>query len=89
MVPGGGEIEFVPMPPDDQFPQIFESSCRMPAAKDELATLARYSVNIGLNGPGGSREAALAMMQAGAAIVRAGGAGVFIDNCGLAHGGWA
>jgi hypothetical protein len=27
------------------------------------------------------------MMQAGAAIVRAGGAGVFIDNCGLAHGG--
>jgi hypothetical protein len=27
------------------------------------------------------------MMQAGAAIVRAGGAGVFIDNSGLAHGG--
>ena len=32
-------------------------------------------------------ESAFAMMQAGAAIVRAGGAGVFIDNCGLAHGG--
>jgi hypothetical protein len=27
------------------------------------------------------------MMQAGAAIVRAGGAGVFIDNSALAHGG--
>jgi len=27
------------------------------------------------------------MMRAGAAIVRAGGAGVFIDNSGLAHGG--
>ena len=27
------------------------------------------------------------MMQAGAAVVRAGGAGVFIDNCTLAHGG--
>src|SRR6185436_15421556 len=27
------------------------------------------------------------MMEAGAAIVRAGAAGVFIDNCGLAHGG--
>jgi hypothetical protein len=26
-------------------------------------------------------------MEAGAAIVRAGGAGVFIDNCALAHGG--
>jgi hypothetical protein len=27
------------------------------------------------------------MMQAGAAIVRAGGAGIFIDNSALAHGG--
>jgi hypothetical protein len=27
------------------------------------------------------------MMRAAAAIIRAGGAGVFIDNCGLAHGG--
>jgi hypothetical protein len=32
-------------------------------------------------------EAARTMMQAGAAIVRAGGAGVFIDNSALAHGG--
>jgi hypothetical protein len=27
------------------------------------------------------------MMEAGAAVIRAGGAGVFIDNCALAHGG--
>src|SRR5271170_6048004 len=39
------------------------------------------------SGPGGSMDAARTMMQAGAAMVRAGGAGVFIDNCGLAHGG--
>ena len=32
-------------------------------------------------------ESARTMMRAGAAIVRAGGAGVFIDNCALAHGG--
>ncbi len=88
-LPDGTEIEFVPMPPDDQFPQIFQSSCRMPATQDELERVARYSVNIGLNGPGGSREAALTMMQAGATIVRAGGVGVFIDNCALAHGGGA
>jgi hypothetical protein len=31
--------------------------------------------------------AARAMMRAGAAVVRAGGAGVFIDNSALAHGG--
>jgi NADPH:quinone reductase-like Zn-dependent oxidoreductase len=35
----------------------------------------------------GSLEAARKMMEAGAAIVRAGAAGIFIDNCGLAHGG--
>ena len=75
------------MPPDDQFAHIFESSCRRPASREELATVGRYSVNVGLAGPGGSLDAALRMMQAGAAIVRAGGAGVFIDNCGLAHGG--
>ena len=32
-------------------------------------------------------EAARTMMQAGAALLRAGGAGVFIDNSALAHGG--
>jgi hypothetical protein len=34
-------------------------------------------------------EAARTMMRAGAAVVRAGGAGVFIDNSALAHGGAA
>ena len=45
-----------------------------------------YTVNVGLTGPGGSIQAALTMLQAGAAIAQAGGAGVFIDNSGLAHG---
>ncbi|HUY31157.1 MAG TPA: hypothetical protein VMV69_00140 [Pirellulales bacterium] len=83
----GTEIEFTPMPADGEFPRIFQSACRRPATDDELAVLARYRVNVGLSGAGGSLEAALAMMQAGAAIVRAGGAGVFIDNSALAHGG--
>ena len=86
-LPDGTKIDFVPMEPDDQFAGIFQSSCRRPPTQDELAVVARYSVNIGLTGPGGSLESALTMMQAGAAIVRAGGAGVFIDNSALAHGG--
>lgn len=86
-LPDGRRIEFVPMPADGQFPAIFRSSCRRPAADRELATVDRYSVNVGLNGPGGSLEAALTMMQAAAAIVRAGGAGVFVDNSVSAHGG--
>ena len=87
LLPDGTEFEFTPMPPDQQFPTIFQSACRRPASDDELAILARYQVNVGLSGPGGSMESALAMMQAGAAIVQAGGAGVFIDNCAMAHGG--
>ncbi|HUY88841.1 MAG TPA: hypothetical protein VMV10_08920 [Pirellulales bacterium] len=87
VLPDGVEIELAAMPPDEQFAGIFQSSCRRPATDEELAIVGRYTVNIGLSGPGGSREAALAMMKAGAAIVRAGGAGVFIDNSALAHGG--
>jgi hypothetical protein len=87
LLPDRTQIEFIPLEPDGQFPQIFQSACRRPATDDELAVLGRYTVNVGLSGPGGSMDAALAMMQAGAAIVRAGGAGVFIDNSALAHGG--
>jgi hypothetical protein len=83
----GTKIEFNPLPPDDQFAQIFRSSCRQPPTEEESAQIDGYRVNIGLIGPGGSLEAARKMMEAGAAIVRCGGIGVFIDNCGLAHGG--
>ncbi|HVJ68868.1 MAG TPA: hypothetical protein VM510_12840 [Caulifigura sp.] len=88
-LPDGGQFEFFPMVPDSQFPGIFRSSCRQPATASELELLDRYSVNIGLTGPGGSMDSALAMMQAAAALVRAGAAGVFIDNCAVAHGGQA
>ncbi len=87
ILPDGTEIDFTPMPPDDQFAQIFKSSCRQPPTTDEMDVINSYTVNVGLTGPGGSIQAALAMMQAGAAIIRAGGAGVFIDNSVVAHGG--
>src|SRR5204863_1950700 len=81
------EVEFNPLPPDEQFAQIFRTSCRRPAREEELAAVDGYTVNVCLSGPGGSLVAAQTMMQAGAGIVRAGGAGVFNDNSGLAHGG--
>ncbi len=86
-LPDGTAVEFNPLPPDDQFAEIFRSSCRQPPTDEELAKVAGYAVNVGLIGPGGSLAAAHKIMEAGAAIVRAGGAGVFIDNCALAHGG--
>ncbi|HET6884286.1 MAG TPA: hypothetical protein VFI31_29305 [Pirellulales bacterium] len=87
VLPDGAEIELSLIPRDKQFAEIFKSSCRRPASDEELAIVKRYTVNIILIGPGGSLDAARAMMQAGAAIVRTGGAGVFIDNSALAHGG--
>jgi hypothetical protein len=86
-LPDGVEIQMSLWPPDDQFAQIFKSSCRQRAAVDELAIVDGYTVNIGLSGTAGSLKGALNMMHAGTAIVRAGGAGVFIDNSALAHGG--
>jgi hypothetical protein len=87
ILPDKTRVAFGAMDADGQFAQIFRSSCRRPATDDELATVDRYTVNVVLSGPGGSMDAARTMMHAGAAIVRAGGAGVFIDNSGLAHGG--
>lgn len=36
VMPDGTEIEFTPMPPDDQFAGIFKSSCRRPATDNEM-----------------------------------------------------
>ncbi len=80
VLPDGKQAEFGAVEADEQFPGIFRSSCRH-ATDDELAAVDGYTVNVLLSGPGGSMDAARTMMQAGAAIVRAGGAGVFIDNC--------
>lgn len=86
-LPDGKKVEFIPMPPDNEFAQVFRSACGRSPTSSEQAVIDGYTVNVGLGGPGGSIDAALAMMQAGAAIVRAGGGGVFIDNSARAHGG--
>ena len=86
-LPDGEEIEFGAARPDNQFAQIFRSSCRNPPTEEELAAVDNYTVNAFLSGPGGSLDSARTMMRAAAAVIRGGGAGVFIDNCGLAHGG--
>jgi hypothetical protein len=87
VLPDKTQVEFGAMAADDQFAQIFRSSLREPATEDELATVDSYTVNVVLSGSGGSLQAARTMMAAAATVVRAGGAGVFIDNSALAHGG--
>jgi len=87
VLPDATPVEITGVPADDQFAQVFRGACRQPPTDEELATVDGYTVNVILHGPGGSLDAARQMMQAAAAIVRAGGAGVFIDNSALAHGG--
>ncbi len=89
VLPDGTQIEFSATDADDQFPAVFRTSCRCPATAIELDTIDNYTVNVLLSGPGGSMKAARTMMEAGSAIVGAGGAGVFIDNSALSHGGQA
>ena len=87
ILPDATEVGFGAVKADHQFAEIFRSSCRQPPTADEMASVDTYKVNVFLSGPGGSMQSAHVMMQAAAAIVRAGGAGVFIDNSALAHGG--
>src|SRR6266568_9519994 len=65
ILPDAPPVEFGAMAADDQFAQIFRSSCREPATAEELATVDDYKVNVYLSGPGGSLQAARTMMQAG------------------------
>ena len=58
ILPDATEVGFGAMAADDQFAQIFRSSCRQPATEDELATVDGYTVNVFLSGPGGSLRAA-------------------------------
>lgn len=86
-MPDGARVGFTPVPADDQFAGIFASSCRQPATQEEMEIVGGYTINAILSGPGGSMDAALRMMKAASAIIKAGGAGVFIDNSAVAHGG--
>ena len=82
----GTRIQMGFMDADDQFAEIFRTSCRQEPTEEEMATVDNYTVNALLRGSGGSLAAAHTMMKAAAAFIEAGAAGVFIDNCGLAHG---
>src|SRR5688572_20376835 len=62
-LPDAPPVEFGALDADDQFAEIFRSSCRQPATDEELATVDRYTVNVVLSGPGGSLSAARSMMQ--------------------------
>ena len=82
----GSEFELHALPADEEFPGIFAGSCPKLPTESEREQIESYKVNVCLTGRGGSIEAATQLMTAAAAVLAAGGAGVFVDNSGIAHG---
>jgi hypothetical protein len=82
----GTEFELHALAADDDFPRIFAGSCSKLPTESEREQVESYKVNICLVGRGGSIDAAKRIMEAAAAVLAAGGAGVFVDNSGIAHG---
>jgi hypothetical protein len=80
-------LQLTPLMPDKQFGTVFRTACRGRLSSHSQQILDSYAMNAALSGPGGSLENAQRMMEAGAALIQAGGAGVFIDNSALSHDG--
>ena len=82
----GSEFELRVLQADDKFPRIFAESCPKLPTQDERVQIENYKVNICLTGRGVSLQAAKRLMAGAAAVIASGGAGVFVDNSGIAHG---
>ena len=85
-LPDGSKVEFNPRQWDDEFLKVFAGACKHTPSERDRHIVENYTVQVCLAAPGGSLGAAHRLMEAGAAILKAGGGGVFIDNSGNAHG---
>jgi hypothetical protein len=83
----GPALELQMLPADRDFPNVFRSACRRALPSAALKELAAYRHHVVILAPGGSIPCAQHLLAAGAALVRAGGIGVFIDSSCLAHAG--
>jgi hypothetical protein len=68
---------------DGEIAGIFAETGRL--SREEIDAIASHVVKVFVSGPGGSLDAAREMMAAGSAMIKAGGTGVMVDNCGAAH----
>ena len=81
----GFTCELVLQRADPDLPADFAKAGPHWANTEAMADLDMHRTVAYLMAPGGSREAADAMMRAGAAIIDAGGMGVKVDSSGIAH----
>ncbi len=89
VTPSGQCLEVGFLPPDDQFVEVFATACRQNPTADEREAIENYAVIVTLGGPGGSLILASEFMRTAAALIAAGGSGVFVDNSAISHGGEA
>jgi hypothetical protein len=68
---------------DDDIAQFFADTGRM--SDEDVSRLATHPVKVHVTAPGGSVEAACAIMDAARVLIEAGGYGLFVDNSGIAH----
>ena len=80
----GRQFEVSASERDDEIADLFAHTGRL--SKQEVKKIAGQQVKVHVCGPGGSIEAARAMMNVAVALIKAGGYGVFVDNSGNAHG---
>jgi hypothetical protein len=71
-------------PHDDEIHELFSRDGRL--SPEQIERIASHRVKVHLSGPGGSPDAARAIMDAATALIGAGGYGVMIDNSGNTHG---
>lgn len=79
----GARFELSASEPDDQIADVFAGGGRITA--EEVRAIRAHRVKVHVSTPGGSVEAARAVMDAAAALLRAGGLGVMVDNSGATH----
>jgi hypothetical protein len=80
---GGDRVPLVMRIADKQLPALFEISARVKEAPRLRQRLDRCPTQACVVAPGGSDEAARRVLAATAALARAGGEGLYVDNSGL------
>jgi hypothetical protein len=81
--PSGRRFHFGVSEHDDQIAEVFAGGGRI--TEEQVEDIDSHAVKIHLSAPGGSVEAVHELMKAAAAVVRAGGFGVMVDNSGTTH----
>lgn len=82
-VDSGRRFELSMSDPDGDIADVFAGGRRI--SRKEVQMIRAHKVKLHVSTPGGSVDAARAVMDAAAALLRAGGYGVMVDNSGATH----